>query len=57
MNGTSMSSPNATGCLALLLSAAKQQEEEIMPVRLVTPTMIRRCVENSAKFVVGAGRY
>jgi len=45
MNGTSMSSPNATGCISLLLSAIKAQGREISPVR------VRRAVENSAKLV------
>jgi hypothetical protein len=47
MNGTSMSAPNACGCFALLLSAAKAAGLSY------TPYSIRRCVENSASFVSG----
>eukprot|EP00554_Chaetoceros_debilis_P010467 CAMPEP_0194110042 /NCGR_PEP_ID=MMETSP0150-20130528/9376_1 /TAXON_ID=122233 /ORGANISM="Chaetoceros debilis, Strain MM31A-1" /LENGTH=1321 /DNA_ID=CAMNT_0038799113 /DNA_START=77 /DNA_END=4042 /DNA_ORIENTATION=- len=42
MNGTSMSSPNATGCIALLLSAAKAEGIKM------TPTRLRRAIQNSA---------
>lgn len=42
MNGTSMSSPNACGCITLLLSASLNQGFDISPMR------IRRAVENSA---------
>ena len=45
MNGTSMSSPNATGCIALLISAAKASN---LPI---TPCSIRYAIENSAKFL------
>ena len=45
MNGTSMSSPNACGCISLLLSAALQNKIPIKPVT------IRRAVENSAKLI------
>lgn len=45
MNGTSMSSPNATGCIALLLSALKANNLPISPIR------VRRCVENSARLL------
>jgi tripeptidyl-peptidase-2 len=45
MNGTSMSSPNATGCIALLLSGLKANNLPISPIR------VRRCVENSAKLL------
>ena len=47
MNGTSMSSPNAAGCVALLVSAA------LANGITVTPVQMKRIVENSAKFVVG----
>jgi hypothetical protein len=43
MNGTSMSSPNAVGALACVLSAAKQQRVPLTPLR------IRLAMENSAK--------
>lgn len=54
MNGTSMSSPNAAGCVALLLSALKQEEIEY------NPALIRRALMNTAQklddeFSVGAG--
>lgn len=47
MNGTSMSSPNATGCITLLLSAAKASGFDI------NPTKVRRAIENSATFLDG----
>jgi len=43
MNGTSMSSPNTTGCIALLISACKAEGIPISPVRL------KRAIENTAK--------
>eukprot|EP01041_Mallomonas_annulata_P006918 gene6918-14055_t len=46
MNGTSMSSPNACGCITLLLSAAKSSNVSY------TPHRIRKAVENSAKYLV-----
>jgi len=54
MNGTSMASPNAAGCVALLLSALKQEEIEY------NPPLIRRALMNTAQklddeFSVGAG--
>jgi tripeptidyl-peptidase-2 len=47
MNGTSMSSPNATGCVALLLSACKANHISIQPNR------IRRALEQTAKPMPG----
>ena len=47
MNGTSMSSPHATGNFALLLSAIKAQN------KLYTPQRIKRAVENTAKRIEG----
>jgi len=47
MNGTSMSSPNATGCVALLLSACKANNIPIQPNR------IRRALEQTAKPMPG----
>ena len=47
MNGTSMSSPNATGCVALLLSAAKAEGIDI------TPTRLKRALMNSAQKLPG----
>jgi len=46
MNGTSMSSPNAAGCIALLLSAALTQNIKISSMNM------KRIVENSAKMIV-----
>ncbi|CAG8454666.1 15829_t:CDS:10 [Acaulospora morrowiae] len=43
MNGTSMSSPNATGCVALLLSGLKAEDKKYTPYR------IRNALVNSAK--------
>jgi tripeptidyl-peptidase-2 len=43
MNGTSMSSPHATGCVALLISACKAEGIPVSPAR------IRRALQNSAK--------
>lgn len=43
MNGTSMSSPNAAGCIALLLSAAKAEGIKVTPARL------RRALMNCAE--------
>jgi tripeptidyl-peptidase-2 len=43
MNGTSMSSPHACGCVALLLSACKA---EGIPI---SPTRIQRAIENTCK--------
>ena len=42
MNGTSMSSPNCTGCVTLLLSACKANGIRYTPIRL------RRALENTA---------
>uniref|UniRef100_A0A7S2RCW9 Tripeptidyl-peptidase 2 n=1 Tax=Rhizochromulina marina TaxID=1034831 RepID=A0A7S2RCW9_9STRA len=47
MNGTSMSSPNAAGCFALLISALKQSS---MPY---TVHRLRRAVENSCQPIQG----
>ena len=50
MNGTSMSSPNATGCIALLLSAAMANKIKVAPVNM------KRIVENSAMLLDGVDR-
>ena len=50
MNGTSMSSPNATGCIALLLSAAMANNIKVAPVNM------KRIVENSAILLDGVDR-
>lgn len=47
MNGTSMSSPNATGCIALLLSAAKFEGIKITPARM------KQALRNTASFIEG----
>ena len=47
MNGTSMSSPNAAGCVALLVSAALANNIKVSPVNM------KRIIENSARFVDG----
>ena len=47
MNGTSMSSPNACGNLALLISGLKQQEISY------TPTSLRRAIRNTAAPIAG----
>jgi tripeptidyl-peptidase II len=51
MNGTSMASPHACGCVALLLSACKAEGIPISPSR------IHRALENSAKPMPGLSRY
>lgn len=43
MNGTSMSSPHAAGCVALLLSACKKHDISCNPNR------IRRALQHTAK--------
>ena len=48
MNGTSMSSPNAAGCIALLLSAYQKAYPNNPSL---APIAVKRIVENSAKFV------
>lgn len=51
MNGTSMSSPNVTGCISLLISACKAEAIPISPMRL------RRAIENTAKEIPGLAPY
>jgi tripeptidyl-peptidase II len=51
MNGTSMASPHACGCVALLLSACKAEGIPISPSR------IQRALENTAKAMPGLSRY
>ncbi|KAL3924971.1 MAG: hypothetical protein SGILL_000709 [Bacillariaceae sp.] len=46
MNGTSMASPHACGCVALLMSACKR---EGIPV---SPSRIQRAIENTAKRMI-----
>ena len=51
MNGTSMSSPNACGAIALLLSEAMSSASSfVIPI---TPHRIRRAIENTAEVVDG----
>ena len=49
MNGTSMSSPNAAGCIALIVSALKQGGHDA----LATTQRIRRAIEATALAVDG----
>ncbi|MCH2149142.1 MAG: S8 family serine peptidase, partial [Phycisphaerales bacterium] len=51
MNGTSMSSPNACGCIALLLSGLQASEESW------TSHSIRRALENTAQAIPGMDRF
>lgn len=51
MNGTSMSSPNVCGCIALILSALKQNK---IPY---SPYSIRMCVENSGLKMAGYDQF
>jgi tripeptidyl-peptidase II len=55
MNGTSMSSPNATGCIALLLCAARTGSHG-MNAGFYSPIHIRRVVERTAKMISGVDR-
>lgn len=48
MNGTSMSSPNCAGCVALLLSALKQRKLAF------TPYSVTRALQNGASHVPGS---
>lgn len=50
MNGTSMASPHACGCVALLLSASKAEGLPISPPR------IQRAIESTAKIMPGLTR-
>ena len=51
LNGTSMASPNATGCAALLLSALKKQGY------LYNPYTVRRAIENTALKIDGLDQF
>lgn len=58
MNGTSMSSPNACGCIALLLSGlmaspALGYKSQLFPNVPVSPHRIRHALNNSCKFIEG----
>src|SRR5690606_7719282 len=50
-NGTSMASPNAAGAVALLVSAARQQEISY------TPYSIRRALQNTARPIADAAPF
>jgi len=50
MNGTSMSSPNACGCLALVISALKHQKISF------TPFSLKRAIENTARHIDNVDR-
>ena len=56
MNGTSMSSPNATGCIALLLSAIRSKEFNCTDPNFYSPAHIRRVVERTAKIIPSVDR-